>query len=241
MIIYPAIDLKNGQCVRLYKGDMDQKTVYNDDPAAQAMAWQNAGFSWVHVVDLDGAVDGHSANQDAVKAIIDAVDIPVQLGGGIRNLEHIQYWIDQGVSRVILGTVAVKDPDLVREACRLFPDQIVVGIDARDGYVAVEGWMETSDVLIEDLAKQFEKAGVAAIIYTDIDRDGTGMGVNLESTSSLAAATSIPVIASGGIGSLSHLYELYTASQKQDLEGVVVGKALYEDQVDVCDALRCEF
>ncbi len=182
MIIYPAIDLKDGKCVRLYKGDMEQDVVYNDSPADQALAWAKAGFSWVHVVDLNGAVDGKPVNNDAVKAILDNIDLPIQLGGGIRTLEQIEHWLSEGVSRVILGTVAVRDPELVKRACALFPGQIVVGIDARDGMVAVEGWVESSDMRDVDLAREFEDAGVAAIIYTDIDRDGTGEGVNLERT-----------------------------------------------------------
>lgn len=227
MIVYPAIDLKNGQCVRLYKGDMDQVTVYSDDPAAQARAWQDAGFSYIHVVDLDGATEGVSRNQDAVKRIIESVDIPVQLGGGIRTLDHIETWLSAGVTRVILGTVAVRDPDLVKQACRLYPEQIVVGIDARGGRVAVEGWVETSDMLAIDLAAKFEDAGVAAIIYTDIDRDGTGTGVNVQATQMLAKATRIPVIASGGIGSVDDVMAVNDAG----LPGVIIGKALYDRRI----------
>ncbi len=230
MIIYPAIDLKGGQCVRLYKGDMTQDTVYNDDPGAQALTWARAGFSWLHVVDLDGAFSGASENTEAVRHILNAVDIPVQLGGGIRSLAHIERWIADGVSRVILGTVAVRDPALVKEACALFPNQIVVGIDARKGRVAVEGWAEDSDVLAVDLAKQFEDAGVAAIIYTDIERDGTGAGVNVETTFALSEKTKIPVIASGGIGSLDDVRAVKAAGG--NIQGVIVGKALYEGQVD---------
>lgn len=237
MIIYPAIDLKNGQCVRLYKGDMNKDTVYNDDPAAQAQEWARSGFSWVHVVDLDGAVNGAPANHKAVRKIIEAVDIPVQLGGGLRNMAQIEKWLGEGVSRVILGTVAVRDPDLVKKACYEFPGQIVVGIDARAGKVAVEGWVEASDLDAVELAKMFEDVGVSTIIYTDIDRDGTGQGVNVVSTISLAQATSIPVIASGGVGSLDDLKLVRDASQ-YGVEGVVVGKALYDGRISPEDALK---
>lgn len=238
MIIYPAIDLKDGKCVRLYKGDMAQETVYNDDPAAQALAWAQAGFSWVHVVDLDGAVTGSSQNSEAVKSIIETVDIPVQLGGGIRTLEHINHWLSEGVSRVILGTVAVKDPDLVKQACAEFPGQIAVGIDARDGWVAVDGWVENSDIKAIELAQMFEDAGVSAIIYTDIDRDGTGEGVNLEATQGLAEATNIPVIASGGIGSLDDVKAVKSVAHTHGLDGVIIGKALYDERVVPADALN---
>ncbi len=237
MILYPAIDLKNGQCVRLYKGDMAQDTVYNDDPAAQALAWAQAGFSWIHVVDLDGAVQGAPKNIEAVRAIVGAVDIPIQLGGGIRTMAQIEDWLAEGVSRVILGTVAVRDPELVKAACALFPDQIVVGIDARNGKVAVEGWVEESDLEASVLAQMFEDAGVAAIIYTDIDRDGTGAGINAVSTISLAQSTSIPVIASGGVGSLADL-ELVRDAGEYGVAGVVVGKALYDGRISPEDALK---
>lgn len=237
MIIYPAIDLKNGQCVRLYKGDMNQDTIYNDNPAAQALEWARSGFSWVHVVDLDGAVNGAPANHSAVRSIIEAVDVPVQLGGGIRTMAQIEKWLAEGVSRVILGTIAVRDPDLVKTACYEFPGQIVVGIDARNGNVAVEGWVEESDMQATELAKVFEDVGVSTIIYTDIDRDGTGEGVNVVSTIALAQSTSIPVIASGGVGSLDDLKLVRDAAQ-YGVEGVVVGKALYDGRIDPADALR---
>lgn len=236
MIIYPAIDLKGGKCVRLYKGDMEQDTVYNDNPAAQGLDWARSGFSWVHVVDLDGAVSGKPVNQEAVRSIIEAVDIPVQLGGGIRTLDQIKMWLDEGVSRVILGTVAVRDPELVKEACNLFPDQIVVGIDARNGMVAVEGWVEESDMEATALAQIFEDVGVSAIVYTDIDRDGTGQGLNMISTIQLAQGTSIPVIASGGVGSLTDL-ELVRDAEEYGVNGVIVGKALYDGRVSPADAL----
>lgn len=237
MIIYPAIDLKEGKCVRLYKGDMAQDTIYNDNPAAQAHEWAASGFSWVHVVDLDGAFGGSKNNHEAVKSIIDAVDIPVQLGGGIRSLDQIERWLAEGISRVILGTVAVRDPQLVKRACSLFPDQIVVGIDAREHMVAVQGWSENTDMRVSDLAKEFEDAGVAAIIYTDINRDGTGEGVNIEATKNLAEDTSIPVIASGGIGSLEDLKAVKNLSQ-YGVNGVIVGKALYSGKVDPIEALK---
>ncbi len=237
MIIYPAIDLKDGQCVRLHKGDLAQQTVYNDNPAAQAVLWATSGFSWLHVVDLNGAVDGKPVNVDAVRGIIDAVDLPVQLGGGIRSLAQIEAWLDQGVSRIILGTVAVKNPDLVHEACSKFPGQIAVGIDARQGRVAVEGWIEQSDMEATELAALFEDAGVAAIIYTDIDRDGTGQGLNMESTISLARSTTIPIIASGGVGSLDDVRAVKEAV-RHGVEGVIIGKALYDGRIDPLAALR---
>ena len=217
---------------------MAQDVVYNDNPAEQAVKWAQNGFSWVHVVDLNGAVDGKPVNNDAVLSILDRVDLPVQLGGGIRSLEQIEHWLSQGVSRVILGTIAVRDPELVKKACALFPDQIVVGIDARGGMVAVEGWVESSDMRDVDLARAFEDCGVSAIIYTDIDRDGTGEGVNMDRTKAMAQATSIPVIASGGVGSLDDLRSVRAACESDGLNGVVVGKALYEGKFDPLDALK---
>ena len=205
MILFPAIDLKDGQCVRLKLGDMEQATVYNTDPGAQAKAFEDQGFEWLHVVDLNGAFAGESVNGAAVDAILKATKNPVQLGGGIRSLEHIENWLDRGLSRVILGTVAVRDPALVIEACKRFPGKIAVGIDAKGGKVAVEGWAEASELGVIELAKKFEGAGVAAIIYTDIDRDGILTGINWASTLELAHAVSIPVIASGGVGTLDHL------------------------------------
>lgn len=237
MIIYPAIDLKGGKCVRLYKGDMAQDTVYNDNPAAQAHEWARAGFSWLHVVDLDGAVSGSTENQQAVRGIIKAIDIPVQLGGGIRTMAQIEHWLSEGISRVILGTIAVRDPELVKQACRDFPDQIAVGIDARGGKVSVAGWTQEENISPEELAQHFENAGVAAIIYTDIDRDGTGEGVNLDSTIALARSTSIPVIASGGVGSIEDIVRVKAASQ-QGVTGVIVGKAFYNKSVDPLEALK---
>jgi phosphoribosylformimino-5-aminoimidazole carboxamide ribotide isomerase len=237
MIIYPAIDLKDGNCVRLYKGDMAQDTVYNDNPAAQALEWAQHGFGWLHIVDLNGAIDGKPVNQAPVEEILKTTDIPVQLGGGIRTLAQIEHWLMEGISRVILGTIALKDPEIVREACRLFPDQIAVGIDARKGKVAVEGWVEESDMHASELAKMFEDEGVSAIIYTDIDRDGTGEGVNIGSTIKLSQATSIPIIASGGIGSLDDVYAVRKASEKHNIDGVIIGKALYDHRVNPAKAL----
>lgn len=236
MIIYPAIDLKNGKCVRLYKGDLAQETIYNDNPGAQARDWAMAGFSWIHVVDLDGAVDGKPVNHDAVSAIIEAVDLPIQLGGGIRQLNQIETWLNAGVSRVILGTAAVKNPGLVFDACRLFPGQIAVGIDARGDKVAIDGWVKETDTDVITLAQTFEEAGVAAIIYTDISRDGTGEGLNMAQTIQLAQSMSIPVIASGGVGSIRDI-EAVRAAESFGVAGVIVGKALYDGRIDPKDAL----
>ncbi|MCK5373917.1 MAG: 1-(5-phosphoribosyl)-5-[(5-phosphoribosylamino)methylideneamino]imidazole-4-carboxamide isomerase [Alphaproteobacteria bacterium] len=237
MIVYPAIDLKNGKCVRLYKGDMDNDIVYNENPGAQALEWAKAGFSWIHVVDLDGAISGKPVNRDAVHAILDASDVPVQLGGGIRNLEQIEAWLSEGISRVILGTVAVRNPDLVKQACHEFPGQIAVSIDARRGKVAVEGWVKESDMQAFELARIFEDVGVSAIIYTDIERDGTGKGLNMISTIALAQTTSIPVIASGGVGSLEDLH-LVCESEEYGVQGVIIGKALYDGSINPADVLN---
>lgn len=236
MIIYPAIDLKDGRCVRLYKGDLSQQTIYNDDPADQARIWARAGFQWIHVVDLNGAVDGHPVNIDAVRSIMDAVDIPIQLGGGIRQLNQINTWLEAGVSRVILGTAAVKNPGLVFDACRLFPGKIAVGIDARGEKAAIDGWTKDSAESIFELAKNFEDAGVSAIIYTDITRDGTGEGLNMEMTKRLADHISIPVIASGGVGSMDDVKAVKDAAA-HGIEGVIIGKALYDGRVDAKEAL----
>lgn len=239
LTLYPAIDLKGGACVRLKRGDMDQATVYGDDPGAQAIAWQDAGFDWLHVVDLDGAFAGHSVNTEAVSAILAAARVPVQLGGGIREIASIEAWLAAGVSRVILGSIAAKNPDLVREACRLFPGRVAVGIDARDGFVATEGWAETSAVSTEDLALRFEDAGAAAIIFTDIGRDGMLGGVNLDATAALARAVTTPVIASGGVGSVQDLIALrHTAQDTPGIEGVIVGRALYDGRVTPTAALQ---
>lgn len=236
MIIYPAIDLKNGQCVRLHKGDMDAATIYNENPAAQAREWAEVGFSWLHVVDLNGAIDGKPVNIDAVRAILEASDLPVQLGGGIRSIKQIEDWLSEGVSRVILGTAAVKNPALVREACELFPGQIMVGIDARGTRVAVEGWVEESDMEVFDLAALFEDAGVAGIIYTDINRDGTGQGLNMDATIKLAQTTTIPVIASGGVASLSDVRAVKEA-EAQGIMGMIIGTALYDGAIEPRKAL----
>ncbi len=231
MIIFPAIDLKNGHCVRLYKGDMDQATIFNDNPAAQAREFESQGFKYLHVVDLDGAVSGNSVNEKSVKEILSAVKIPVQLGGGIRTIAAIEKWIALGVSRVILGTVAAKNPELVIEACKKFPSKIVVGIDAKHGMVATEGWVETSEITVLDLAKKFENCGVTAIIYTDVSRDGALEGVDIEGTKHLAENLSIPVIASGGVASMRDVKQV-KALDKVGVVGLIVGRALYEKMVD---------
>ena len=236
MILFPAIDLKDGQCVRLKLGDMAQATVFNDSPAAQARSFEDEGFEFLHVVDLNGAFAGESVNGAAVDAILDAVSFPVQLGGGIRTLADIERWLGKGLARVILGTVAVRDPDLVREAARRFPGQVAVGIDARGGKVAVEGWAETSELTAVELARRFEGAGVAAIIYTDIDRDGVLAGINWESTLELARAVAIPVIASGGLASMEDIQRL-AQPDAQVLEGAISGRALYDGRIDSREAL----
>lgn len=237
MILYPAIDLKGGKCVRLVKGEMASATVFNDDPVAQAQAFEAAGFRWLHIVDLDGAVGGQAVNAHAVRAILQTLKLPTQLGGGIRDLASVERWLAAGLARVILGTVAVKNPELVRTAARLFPGQIAVGIDARQGRVAIQGWAEETETEAVDLARRFEDAGVACIIYTDISRDGTGTGVNVEETAALASAVSIPVIASGGIGSLEDLRALKDRNHA-NIEGVICGRALYDGRVDARLALR---
>ena len=237
MILFPAIDLKDGQCVRLKLGDMEQATIYNPDPAAQAKAFQDQGFTHLHVVDLNGAFAGESVNGEAVDAILKATKNPVQLGGGIRSLDHIENWLSKGLARVILGTVAVRDPELVKAACKAFPGKIAVGIDARGGKVAVEGWAEASELEVVELAKRFEGAGVAAIIYTDIDRDGVLTGINWDSTLALAAAVNIPVIASGGLASMDDIARM-TQPDAQILEGAISGRALYDGRIDPAEALE---
>jgi phosphoribosylformimino-5-aminoimidazole carboxamide ribotide isomerase len=238
VILFPAIDLKNGECVRLVRGDMAQATVFNTDPTAQAERFAEQGFDYLHVVDLDGAFAGRSVNAAAVAAILATAAVPVQLGGGLRDLDAIGRWLAAGISRVILGSIAVKQPELVRQACREFPGRVAVGIDARDGMVAVEGWAETSTLAAEDLALRFEDAGVAAIIHTDIARDGMLAGVNIAATLALAARVSAPVIASGGIGSLDDLRALRDAAAGSRIEGVIVGRALYDGRVDPGRALE---
>jgi phosphoribosylformimino-5-aminoimidazole carboxamide ribotide isomerase len=236
MILFPAIDLKDGQCVRLKLGDMNQATVYNPDPASQARAFEDQGFEWLHVVDLNGAFAGATVNGAAVDAILKATTNPVQLGGGVRTLAHIESWLSRGLTRVILGTVAVRDPALVMEACRLFPHGVAVGIDARGGKVAVEGWAETSELGVIELAKRFEGAGVTAIIYTDIDRDGVLAGINWTSTLQLADAVSIPVIASGGLASMDDIRRMLQSDARK-LAGAISGRALYDGRIDPKEAL----
>lgn len=235
MILYPAIDLKDGQAVRLVHGDMEQSTVFNDDPAAQAMSFVNAGCEWLHLVDLNGAFAGTPVNAAPVEAILKTCKVPTQLGGGIRDMATIEAWLDKGLTRVILGTVAVENPDLVREAARVFPNQVAVGIDARNGRVATKGWAEETDLMVTDLAKSFEDAGVTAIIYTDIMRDGAMGGPNIEATADLARAVSIPVIASGGVSSLADLNALKAA---EVISGAISGRALYDGAIDLSEALK---
>jgi len=236
MIFYPAIDLKDGQCVRLLRGEMDSATVFNDDPAAQAGAFSVAGCVWLHVVDLNGAFEGRPVNADAVASILDAVDMKVQLGGGIRDMKTVEAWLDRGVTRVILGTAAVRDPDFVREACRAYPERVAVGIDARDGWVAVEGWSQVSDMAALDLARRLEDAGAAALIHTDVARDGAMQGPNIEATVNLARAVSTPVIASGGVSSMDDLAAVMGAGQGL-IEGVISGRALYDGRIDPAKAV----
>lgn len=238
MNLYPAIDLKDGQCVRLLRGDMTAATVFNDDPGAQARAFVDAGCEWLHVVDLNGAFAGRPVNGAAVEKIVAAASsrgVPVQLGGGIRDIETVERWLVSGMARVILGTAAVKDPAMVRAACRAFPGKIAVGIDARDGMVAVEGWADVATVKALDLAKSFEDAGVAAIVYTDIDRDGAMEGPNIAATAALAESVSIPVVASGGVSSLDDLLALKTAIPS--LDGAISGRALYDGRIDLRKAV----
>lgn len=237
MILFPAIDLKNGQCVRLKQGDMDQATVFNDDPAAQAAAFEAQGFQWLHVVDLDGAFAGKPMNATAVEGILKRVAFPVQLGGGIRDIETVEGWLSKGVARVIIGTAAVRDPGFVRAAAKAFPGQVAVGIDARDGFVAVEGWAETSALAADDLGRRFEDAGVAAIVYTDIARDGMLQGINWDGTIALANALTIPVIASGGLASMADIERLM-APDAAILEGAITGRALYDGRIDPGAALE---
>jgi phosphoribosylformimino-5-aminoimidazole carboxamide ribotide isomerase len=236
VILFPAIDLKDGRCVRLVQGDMEQATVFNDDPAAQAHAFEGQGFTWLHVVDLDGAFAGKPMNATAVEAILKRVAIPVQLGGGIRDMRTLEGWLGRGVKRVIIGTAAVRDPDFVREAARLFPGRIAVGIDAKDGRVAVEGWAQTSTVTAEALGRRFEDVGVAAIVYTDIARDGVLKGLNIPMTLALARAVKIPVIASGGLASLRDIERLLEPDCAA-LAGAITGRALYDGRIDAAEAL----
>ncbi|WP_420859450.1 1-(5-phosphoribosyl)-5-[(5-phosphoribosylamino)methylideneamino]imidazole-4-carboxamide isomerase [Marivivens marinus] len=234
MILYPAIDLKDGQAVRLVHGDMEKSTVFNDDPAAQARAFVEAGCEWLHLVDLNGAFAGEPVNAAPVEAILRDCKVPAQLGGGIRDMGTIENWLSKGLQRVILGTVAVENPDLVREAARAFPGHVAVGIDARNGKVATKGWAEETDVMVTDLARSFEDAGVAAIIYTDILRDGAMGGPNIHATEALARAVSIPVIASGGVSSLDDLLRL---KETGVISGAISGRALYDGAIDLAQAL----
>jgi phosphoribosylformimino-5-aminoimidazole carboxamide ribotide isomerase len=236
MILFPAIDLKGGQCVRLRRGDMQQATVYNDDPAAQARAFEALGFGYLHVVDLDGAFAGKPLNAPAVAAILKSVAVPVQLGGGVRDLATVEMWLAKGIRRVILGTIAVRSPELVRAACRTFPGRVAVGIDAKGGKVAVEGWAETSELGASELARRFEDAGVVAIVYTDIERDGVLTGLNLPATAELASAISIPVIASGGLAGIEDIKALLQPRYAK-LEGAITGRALYDGRLDATEAL----
>jgi phosphoribosylformimino-5-aminoimidazole carboxamide ribotide isomerase len=236
MILFPAIDLKDGQCVRLKRGLMAEATVFNDDPAAQARAFKAQGFQWLHCVDLNGAFDGRSVNAAAIKSIRAAIDLPIQLGGGIRDLAAVEGWLAAGITRVILGTAALTDPDFVKEAARKFPGRIVVGADAKGGRIATQGWADVSDLTPVDLGKRFEDAGVAAILFTDIDGDGLLKGVNVTATAALAGALTIPVIASGGVGSNADI-EALVAANAPGIEGVVVGRALYDGRIDIPAAL----
>jgi phosphoribosylformimino-5-aminoimidazole carboxamide ribotide isomerase len=236
VILFPAIDLKEGRCVRLVQGDMDQATIFNDDPAAQAAEFESQGFEWLHIVDLDGAFAGKPVNADAVRAVVKRIKMPIQLGGGIRDMKTVEGWLSAGIKRVIIGTAAVKDPAFVREAARLFPGQVAVGIDAKNGLVAVDGWAKLSEMTAGDLGQRFQDAGVAAIIYTDIARDGLLKGLNIEATLALANLLTIPVIASGGLASLDDIERL-TQPDCAKLEGAITGRALYDGRLDPTEAL----
>jgi phosphoribosylformimino-5-aminoimidazole carboxamide ribotide isomerase len=231
MILYPAIDLKDGACVRLLRGNMKEVTVYNTDPVEQAREFAGQGFEWLHMVDLNGAIEGHSVNEATIETVLKAIDIPIQLGGGIRTLAAIENWLARGVARVVLGTVALHDPALVQDACKNFPGKVAVSVDSRSGYVAVSGWVETSQVKALDLALRMEDAGVAAIIFTDINRDGAMGGVNLQATVDLAFALETPVIASGGVSSLSDLKAII-AQKASGIAGVISGRAFYDGRID---------
>jgi phosphoribosylformimino-5-aminoimidazole carboxamide ribotide isomerase len=236
MILFPAIDLKDGRCVRLTRGELDTATVFNDEPAAQARAFADAGFRWLHCVDLNGAFEGQSVNADAVKSIRASVGLPIQLGGGIRDMRAIEFWLSAGITRVILGTVALTNPALVKEAARTFPGRIVVAADARGGRVATEGWSETTELTPAELSERFEGFGVAAVLYTDVDRDGLMHGVNVADTAALAHKIALPVIASGGVAGLDDIKALVAAGEP-NIEGVVIGRALYDGRLDAREAL----
>jgi phosphoribosylformimino-5-aminoimidazole carboxamide ribotide isomerase len=236
VIIFPAIDLKDGVCVRLKKGVMEDATVFNTDPGAQAKSFAGQGFQWLHCVDLNGAFAGHSANTDAIKSIRAAIELPIQLGGGIRDMKAVDGWLEAGITRVILGTAALTDPQFVKDAARAYPGRVVVGADAKGGKIATQGWADVSNLTPIDLGKRFEDAGVAAILFTDIDGDGLLKGVNVTATAALARALTIPVIASGGVGSIADIDNLIAANEP-NIEGVVVGRALYDGRIDVAEAL----
>jgi phosphoribosylformimino-5-aminoimidazole carboxamide ribotide isomerase len=236
VILFPAIDLKDGCCVRLKRGEMASATIFNDDPAAQARAFAEAGFKWLHCVDLNGAFEGRSANEDAIKAIREAVSLPVQLGGGIRDMKSVEFWLAAGITRVILGTAALTDPGLVKQAAHAFSGRIVVGADAKGGKIATQGWAETTDLTPAELGERFEDVGVAAILFTDVDRDGLLGGVNVRATAALARAVTIPVIASGGVGGMEDI-EALIAAEEPNIAGVVIGRALYDGRVDANSAL----
>lgn len=239
LTLYPAIDLKNGQCVRLRQGEMDQATIYSDNPGTQATQWIQQGCKWLHVVDLDGAFAKKPVNIHAVESILAKSTVPIQLGGGIRDLDTIEFWITKGIHRIILGSVAVKNPSLVYEACKRFPNQIIIGIDARNGYVSTEGWAETSTMKALDLALKLQDSGAAAIVFTEIERDGMLSGLDLEQTAILAHHLDIPIIASGGVGSLDHLKALRAVANKEPgIEGVIIGRALYDGRIHVTNALK---
>ena len=237
MYLLPAIDLKDGKCVRLKQGDMNQATVFGNDPAERAKSFAGQGAEWIHIVDLDGAFAGKPVNTRPVEDILKSVDVKIELGGGIRTLDSIERWLDKGVTRVILGTIALRDPEFVKSACRLFPDRVAVGIDAKDGFVAVEGWAETSAVTAVDLAREFESAGVCAIIYTDIARDGVLTGPNLPATVALAKSVSIPVIVSGGVSSLDDIRNC-KARENDNIAGVIAGRAIYDGRFTVAQAVQ---
>ena len=237
MILFPAIDLKDGRCVRLKRGVMNEATVFNDEPAAQAKSFEHAGFKWLHCVDLKGPINIKKKNADAIRAIRAAIDLPIQLGGGIRDMAAVEAWLAAGIARVILGTAALKNPDFVREAAKAFPGQIVVGADAKGGKIATEGWAEVSELTPADLGHRFEDAGVAAILFTDVDGDGLLQGVNVSATAALAKAVRIPVIASGGVGGIADIDALI-AVREPNIEGVVIGRALYDGPIDAVAAFR---
>lgn len=237
MIIFPAIDLKQGKCVRLFKGNLNEVTIFNNSPSNQALEFEKYGFKFIHVVDLDGAVNGITINQNSVKEILQNIKIPVQLGGGIRDLATIEKWLKLGVNRVILGTLAIKNPDIVKEACREFPNQIVVGIDSVNGMVATEGWLKTNNIGVVELAKQFEDCGVSAIIYTDINRDGTLSGTDIEGSIKLTNSLSIPIIISGGISNIKEVIKIRNLKNPQ-IAGVIIGRAIYDKKVSIEDLIK---